>query len=604
MSVVIADNIISPLGETSEANWLAVKEGRTALLPRKGEDCHVKEDFTAAIIEDGIGGFEDRILRSVRKAIEGLDLLPGRTVLVLSTTKGSLGSDKTIGESAAAIAEELGLDTEPIVVSNACVSGLAAIILADRLLRLGSYDCAIVSGTDEVGRFVLSGFQSLKATSPFPCRPFDMERRGLNLGEAVGTVVLCTKQPFHVPPTSLPPPPSGAGEAAPPVQCGRSRDRGASMSLNSRWEETQMRRLWKIEGGVIRNDAYNITTPSRTAEGLGRCLEELLGPFRPDALNLHGTATLFNDQMESVAVARAGLSDVPASALKGYFGHTLGAAGIVETIISMKAADEGIVPGTKGFFEAGVSGRVNLSSECRGVKTDSLIKMLSGFGGCNAAVLFTRAGEQYDILPSIYHSFITTHSITLRPGFASVDGKEIDPEGDLAGMYKRYIGNYPKFHKMDGLSKLGFVASELLLQAEREDSLLHGTESQDPGEHGTPFTAEMPKGDESRAVVLFNRSSSIAADREYIKSMDEGFPSPSTFIYTLPNIVTGEIAIRNGWHGETSLYILRDHSPRLEEEILSASFLDKATQSILGGRIDYTDENHYLAELQILHLES
>ena len=562
MSVVIADNIISPLGETSEANWLAVKEGRTALLPRKGEDCHVKEDFTAAIIEDGIGGFEDRILRSVRKAIEGLDIPPGRTVLVLSTTKGSLGSDKTIGESAAAIAEELGLDTEPIVVSNACISGLAAIILADRLLRQGSYDYAIVSGTDEVSRFVLSGFQSLKATSPFPCRPFDMERQGLNLGEAVGTVVISSK-------------PTRANPQA-----------------------------WKIEGGVIRNDAYNITTPSRTAEGLGRCLEDLPGPFRPDALNLHGTATLFNDQMESVAVARAGLSDVPASALKGYFGHTLGAAGIVETIISMKAADEGIVPGTKGFFEAGVSGRVNLSSECRRVKTDSFVKMLSGFGGCNAAVLFTRAGEQYDILPSIYNSLITTHSITLRPGFASVDGKEIDPEGDLAGMYKRYIGNYPKFHKMDGLSKLGFVASELLLQAEREDSLLHGTESQDPGEHGTPFTPEMPKGDESRAVVLFNRSSSIAADREYIKSMDEGFPSPSTFIYTLPNIVTGEIAIRNGWHGETSLYILKEHNPRLEEEILSASFMDKATRSILGGWIDYTDENHYLAELQILHLES
>ena len=579
MSVVIADNIISPLGETSEANWLAVKEGRTALLPRKGEDFLVKEDFTAAIIEDGIGGFEDRILLSVRKAIKGLDLPLGKTVLVLSTTKGSLGSDKTIGESAAAIAEELGLETEPIVVSNACVSGLAAIILADRLLRQGSYDCAIVSGTDEVGRFVLSGFQSLKATSPFPCRPFDMERQGLNLGEAVGTVVISSK-------------PTRANPQA-----------------------------WIIEGGVIRNDAYNITTPSRTAEGLGRCLEELPGSFRPDALNLHGTATLFNDQMESVAVARAGLSDVPASALKGYFGHTLGAAGIVETIISMKAADEGMVPGTKGFSEAGVSGRVNLSSDCRRVRTDSFVKMLSGFGGCNAAALFrTRSwcseeplkqsetklpsGEQYCVLPPKHPDLVATHSITLRPGFASVDGKEIDPEGDLAGMYKRYIGNYPKFHKMDGLSKLGFVASELLLQAERADSLPHSTESQDPGEHDTPFTPEISKRDESRAVVLFNRSSSIAADREYIKSMDEGFPSPSTFIYTLPNIVTGEIAIRNGWHGETSLCILREHNPRLEEEILSASFMDRATQSILGGRIDYTDENHYLAELQILHLES
>ena len=110
----------------------------------------------------------------------------------------------------------------------------------------------------------------------------------------------------------------------------------------------------------------------------------------------------------------------------------------------------------------------------------------------------------------------------------------------MTAIYKQYIDDYPKFYKMDSLSRLGFVATELLLNAEGQRK-------------------DIPT--EDRAVILFNRSSSIMADKKYlvsIKDPEDYFPSPSVFVYTLPNIVTGEIAMRNLYHGETSFYITDD----------------------------------------------
>ena len=104
-------------------------------------------------------------------------------------------------------------------------------------------------------------------------------------------------------------------------------------------------------------------------------------------LNAHGTATLFNDEMESVAIDRAGLNEVPVNSLKGYFGHTMGAAGVLETIISMQALDDGLVLGTKGFEHLGVSKHINVSAENKQTTKHAFVKMMSGFGGCNAAIV-------------------------------------------------------------------------------------------------------------------------------------------------------------------------------------------------------------------------
>ena len=153
----------------------------------------------------------------------------------------------------------------------------------------------------------------------------------------------------------------------------------------------------------------------------------------------------------------------------------------------------------------------------------------------------------------------------------------------LTELYRTHIGDYPKFFKMDTLSKLGFVASELLLQAE-----------------GKPRFEPC----EDRAVVFFNRSASLQADMAYqatIQDPNNFFPSPAAFVYTLPNIVTGEIAIRNKYFGETSFIVLPEHDPQIMAQHLQHAFLDPMTSSILGGWLDCTDENHFEAELFILN---
>ena len=108
---------------------------------------------------------------------------------------------------------------------------------------------------------------------------------------------------------------------------------------------------------------------------------------------VHGTATLYNDQMESKAIERANLSDVPLSALKGYYGHTMGAAGVLETILTMRATDDGIILPSKGFTEPGVSGKVSISSELKKTDKRAFLKLMSGFGGCNVAAMYEKTKD-------------------------------------------------------------------------------------------------------------------------------------------------------------------------------------------------------------------
>ena len=591
MAYIIADNIISPLGETSEDNYLSVKSGRSGIRAYEPGTCNIPEGFNASLLFED---FETLALKSAQKAIGNalknignaqktignaqLELKGKRTAFILSSTKGNIEENISLADSAQRIASQLGIDTKPIVVCNACISGLSALILGNRLIDSGLYDAAIVCGCDTPRQFILSGFQSLKALSPEPCRPFDMERMGLNLGEAAATLIL-SKNPIQ----------------------GNS---------------------WRMGDGFIRNDAFHISTPSKTADGLYLSLQRTLESYTKEIssaceqidmkehlafINAHGTATLFNDQMESVAIGRAGLSDLPANAYKSFWGHTMGAAGILETIISMKAIDDNTILGTRGFSELGVSGKMNICAENRPTDKKGFIKMLSGFGGCNATIWAAKSPERENIALSqkeqLHREFTTTHTIRITPEEVILDQRKIwegkDEPGEqeglehhslLTSLYKQMIGNYPKFYKMDGLSRLGFVASEILLNAEKGDTDVERRE-----EEGERLLEE-------RAIIFFNHSSSIASDRNYKESIndkDNYFPSPSIFVYTLPNIVTGEIAIRNHFHGETSFFILPDKDERLMEEILQASCRDAQSKSFLTGWIDYEDERHFEADLKI-----
>ena len=180
---------------------------------------------------------------------------------------------------------------------------------------------------------------------------------------------------------------------------------------------------------------------------------------------------------------------------------------------------------------------------------------------------------------------IKKHCVRITPECVMVDGVQLQTNATgaalLTELYRSKVNDYPKFFKMDELSKLGFVASELLLQA----------------------AGDRHRDSEDRAVVLFNRSGSLCNDRKYqetIQQADDFFPSPALFVYTLPNIVTGEIAIRNTYYGETSFYVLAEKDDKIIDEVIEACFLDSMTQSVIGGWLDCEDKDHYEAEIYLI----
>lgn len=373
MIVKIADNITSPLGFTTEENYQAVKRGDTR-LQRFVNKWSLPEPFIASLFEEGeletafnhrvkatlpYTRFEQMALLSAIEAItrSGIDAASERCIFILSTTKGNISlleqgiegvpDDRLqLSETARAIARFFGNRAEPMVVSNACASGVCAQIVAMRYLESGRYDHAVVIGVDIQSPFIVSGFASFKALSPTACQPFSENRMGLNLGEAAATMVL------------------------------------------RRVDEAKG--YWQLADGAIRNDAHHISSPSKAAEGSFRALEAVLHrcPLTEElaVINAHGTATLYNDEMEAKAIERAGLLAIPVNAYKGNYGHTMGAAGVLETILTMRGLDEGTILPTRGFDELGVSKPIRVTKECLTTDRQAFIKLISGFGGTNAAL--------------------------------------------------------------------------------------------------------------------------------------------------------------------------------------------------------------------------
>ena len=595
---VLSTNITSPLGYTTDQNFRSVREGR-ASLRRMEHWRDIPNSFVASAFSDsqmeelmleGYTKFESLVIRSVSEAMSRtqIDMDSHKTLFLLATTKADvdeLGSEKgkdrfyqAPGKSARRIAEYFGIVTAPVVVCNACVSGAGAQVLAYRLLEAGYYDQAVVCGADCLTPFVVAGFMSLQSLSPEECRPFDIERRGLNIGEAAATIVYgCCDSP----------------------------------------DEAKGR--WTLMGGCLNSDAYHISSPSPVADGAVRAMEQVLKNVDKECLafvNVHGTATLFNDQMESVAIEKTGLSDIPVMALKGFYGHTMGAAGVLETVLSLRALDEGIVLPVRGFEEIGVSGRITISNQEQRTGKHSFLKLISGFGGCNGALLFEKdsesreqrqracsidSAETHPIFDEISDSesreqrqracsifrpekdIRLLKSVHLTDSFLKVDGEEksVDAQGKamLKELYKQSGLDYPKFYKMDVFSRMVFIASDLLVKG-----------------------IVLPEA-EKRMIVLFNQSSSVVQDRKHIGTIGGNggfFPSPSVYIYTLPNIAVGEVAIKQGFKGETSLYILDERDDALMEQIVRTAFYESGPSVMITGWVDCAEEDVFEADLKLL----
>jgi 3-oxoacyl-[acyl-carrier-protein] synthase-1 len=365
---IVADNVYSPIGKTTAENFNAIKNDGTGIQLHNQPQLSPLP-FYAALFGDEIFDtnspftkFEQLLIASVSDAVatSGIAIDGDNTILIVSTTKGNISlleSEKygpelkgriALSTSAKLVAKHFGFSEQPIVVSNACISGLLAIITAARLLRAGKYQHAVVTGADVISKFILSGFQSFQALSPGICTPFDEGHNGLNLGEGAGTIILSSK----------------------PVYSGNL----------------------KVEGGSVSNDANHISGPSRTGGELAHAIKRSIADSNIAQQDIgfvssHGTGTVYNDEMETKALRLSGLGNTPLNSLKGYFGHTLGAAGLIETIISSESLRQGVVLGTPGFKKAPEGFDVNVSAEHRYKNASYFLKTASGFGGCNAALV-------------------------------------------------------------------------------------------------------------------------------------------------------------------------------------------------------------------------
>ncbi|MCJ8154441.1 beta-ketoacyl synthase [Chryseobacterium sp. SSA4.19] len=374
--VYITDyNCVTPLGFDVQSNWKALLEGKSGVASHTIMENHeafyvskidsekLNSEFNQSFneLQNGDSGFtrlEKMFLLSLKPLIERQNISE-ETVLILSTTKGNISLLKNqaalpgavyLFHLARKIAGFFGFKTKPIVISNACVSGVMAIAVAKNMIQAGRYKDAFVIAGDEISEFVISGFNSFQAIATGPCRPYDKNRNGINLGEAT-----------------------------------------AAAYITSELNQT-VKFKFKISGDSAINDANHISGPSRTGDGLYASIKNAMkeanvSAEQIDFISAHGTATLYNDEMEAIAFNRMELQNVPLHSMKGYYGHCLGASGLLESIISMESAVNNILIPSKNFKEPGTSQLLNIITENQPADIRYILKTASGFGGCNAAIV-------------------------------------------------------------------------------------------------------------------------------------------------------------------------------------------------------------------------
>jgi len=374
MAFVAAHNILSPLGSTSAATFEAVVAGRTGVAAHPGpfsnEGPVWVAKLPAAWADDAdlqqagrYSKFEKLLMASIADALArcAVDPASPRTLFVFSTTKGNVSllenarpddaaliQRASLSCSAQLVSRYFGSVNQPVVISNACISGVAAVIYAQRVLKTGAYDAVIVAGADTVSDFVVSGFQAFQALSAAPCKPFSADRNGINLGEAAATLILTAAE----------------GEV-------------------------------QVAGGAMSNDANHISGPSRTGAELALAISQAMRAAQVSApeigfVSAHGTATIYNDEMEAKAFTLTGLQHQPVNSVKGALGHTLGAAGLVESALSILSLTQGQSIPTAGYSTPMPAANLNIATASGPSSARWALKTASGFGGCNAALLLKR----------------------------------------------------------------------------------------------------------------------------------------------------------------------------------------------------------------------
>lgn len=386
-------SIVSSIGAGLAATLASLRAGRSGLRPCAFETVDLPtfvgevEALDDIRLPDDLAGFDCRNNRLAEKVLtqDGFEDAaaaavarygPRRVGLFLGTsTSGILHAEQAYrardaatgglpawfdyqrtqntGSLAAYLRGRLGIEGPSCVVSCACASTAKVFGTAARMIAAGLCDAAIVGGADSLCLTTLYGFHALALNAPGPCRPFDVARDGISIGEAGGFALLEKPHCAAASDVVL----LGVGES---------------------------------------NDAYHMSSPHPEGVGARLAMERALSaaglaPRDIDYVNLHGTATRVGDTAEDMAVSTLFGSATPCSSTKGYTGHTLGAAGIVEAIICALAIRHGVLPGSAHTETVDPAFRSRYQLETKSARIGTVLSNSFGFGGSNCSLIFGRA---------------------------------------------------------------------------------------------------------------------------------------------------------------------------------------------------------------------
>lgn len=369
-AVVVAADMITPYGHGVNACWKGLLSGVTAVSAvTRFNTGSFQSDVAGTVAGLSYHGRESLVMQMLGSLFrQGVAVVPADAKLVLATTKGEIdflemsvlnksgdASRSALGFLLSKAAELTGARGAGLVVSAACTSSAAAAARAAAMIRNGHADCVLVAACDSVTEFIYSGFSSLMALDKVPARPFDKNRAGLSVGEAAAYALLM------------------------------SSDRAA---------REQRPILGELAGWGLSDDANHMTGPSRESEGLILAITKALKSAGCDSEDIgviaaHGTGTVYNDAMEMRAFHEVFKNSVrPLYSLKGGIGHTMGAAGLVETLIALQALREQTAPPTVNLQEPDDDARGWVSSNAQSItRGTSALVTNAGFSGVNTALV-------------------------------------------------------------------------------------------------------------------------------------------------------------------------------------------------------------------------
>lgn len=368
---ITAAHAVTGLGPDLNCLWRGVMAGESAIRPLTRFATSRYLTGNASWIEGlEANGGQSRLYPLLELLFDGFAPVPAGAALITASTKGCIDvmerlqtglpgdhGDVPIAPLLSQIADRIGLVSPGININAACASSTIAIARAASLIAAGKSEAVVVVCMDLVSEFVFSGFSALQALSGTVCRPFDRNRDGLALGEGGAVLLLMSR---------------------------------AQAILEGRPV------LGVVAGWGAANDATHITAPARDGCGLIQSVHQALmraaiDPEQIAAISAHGTATVYNDQMELTAFrALFGERRIPMHSIKGAIGHTLGAAGGIEVALGLTCLEAGQLPPTVGLLDPEDIGANFLSCSAEPIEGRYLLSTNSGFGGVNAALILRR----------------------------------------------------------------------------------------------------------------------------------------------------------------------------------------------------------------------